>query len=591
MSLFNYIKQQLSITNIISEYVTIKRAGNYWKGPCPFHFEKDASFTVSPDKQIFYCFGCHAGGDIISFIAKAENLTQREAVNHLIDRYGIAIPENLKHEQTTPQNSEIKDRYIHLCKQVAFWAHQKFIRNEVAKKYLTDRGINNESIQNFLIGYFPGGTAQINQFIKDMAQQNILLADLLEAGVLIQSRTLLHSPFEERILFPIKDGLGRFVGFGGRIFDAHDTRPKYYNSKESEVFLKRKLMFGLDAAKKSIQTKESVFLVEGYMDCVAMVQYGYTNTIATLGTSCTTDHLKILSRHAKTVYVLYDGDKAGQAAILRLTELCWESNLDLSVISLPPKEDPASLLTSGQTLEPYLEKATDILSFFITTVGTDFLKKPLADKLETSKRIVEVIAHITDPFKQELLLQQAAVTMQVPQEALKALLRVIKNQQKSPTSATQTTSNPQETKGEATALEEKIFSAILSDESDVLTPLEEDEELFSCFSTSVLPSIKRFLELKRTEGAKKAFDLLCLERTPEESAWLIHCSMQQLEPLHKEEFIKLLEAAARLRWKQKVNDLKAELMSARSLGDNDQVQILLETFSKLKQEAKNRGLV
>lgn len=591
MSLFNFIKQQLNITNIVSEYVTIKRAGNYWKGPCPFHFEKDASFTVSPDKQIFYCFGCHAGGDIISFIAKTENLTQREAVTHLIDRYGISIPDNLKHEQTTPQNTEIKDRYIHLCKQVAIWAHQKFIRNETAKKYLSDRGINNNSIQNFLIGYFPGGTAQINQFIKDMAQQNILLADLLEAGVLIQSRTLLHSPFEERILFPIKDGLGRFVGFGGRIFDAHDTRPKYYNSKESEIFLKRKLMFGLDTAKKSIQNSESVFLVEGYMDCVAMVQYGYSNTIATLGTACTADHLKILSRYAKKVYVLYDGDKAGQTAILRLTELCWESSLDLSVICLPPQEDPASLLTSGQTLEPYLEKATDIVNFFITTVGTDFLKKTLADKLETSKRIIEVITHITDPFKQELLLQQAAVTMQVPQEALKALLRVIKLQQKNSTLHDEPSPLPPETKGEATALEEKIFSAILSDESDVLTPLDEDKELFSCFSPLILPNLKRFLELKREHGVKKAFNLLCLERTPEETAWLIHCSMQQLEPLQKEEFIKLLETAARLHWKQKVNNLKAELMSARSLGDNDQVQILLETFSKLKQEAKSRGLV
>ena len=598
MSLFNFIKSQLSISDVISEYVTIKRAGNYWKGPCPFHFEKDASFTVSPDKQIFYCFGCHASGDVIAFIARAENLTQREAVTHIIDRYGISVPDNLKSEYKGSGNADLKDRYIHLCKQVAHWAHQKLRHCAIAQTYLAERGVNATQIQTFLLGYFPGGVQQINLFIKDMATQNILLSDLLDAGILIAGKGSTHSPFEERILFPIKDALGRFVGFGGRTFDAHDTRPKYYNSKESEVFLKRKLMFGLDLAKKAIQTEQSVFLVEGYMDCVAMIQYGYHNTIATLGTSCTADHLKILTRYAKTVYVLYDGDKAGQAAILRLTELCWDSSLDLMVVGLPPKEDPASLLMSGQSLAPYIEKATDIFSFFVKTIGSDFLKKPLSDKLDISKKIIEVISHLTDPFKQELLLQQASVTMQIPQESLKGLLRLIKAPAKPVSSQAGTPQAPLEDKGEFTNLEEKIFSAILSDESNLLIPTtrelgfsESESDLFSCFSDKVLPIIKEFLKLKKEYGTQRAFDKLCQTLAPEDAAWVIQCSVSQKEPMQTEEFNMMLDSFRRQQWKQKVNTLKAELMSARSLGDNAQVQALLETFSKLKQEAKNRGLV
>ena len=172
----------------------------------------------------------------------------------------------------------------------------------------------------------------------------------MTAGILSESKNALYSPFEDRIMFPITDNLGRFCGFGGRTFMPQDERPKYYNSKENNFFTKGSLIFGLNVAKRDIQHKEIVFVVEGYMDCIAMAQHGYTNTVATLGTACTLEHLKQLSRYASYVYVLYDGDAAGQSAILRLTELCWNVNMDLKVIRLPRQEDPASFLAKGKAL-------------------------------------------------------------------------------------------------------------------------------------------------------------------------------------------------------------------------------------------------
>jgi DNA primase len=328
------------------------------------------------------------------------------------------------------------------------------------------------------------------------------------------------------------------------------------------------------------------------MDCVAMVQHGYQNTVATLGTACSSEHLKLLSRYAKVVYVLYDGDAAGQAAILRLTELCWESNLDLKVIMLPPTEDPASLLTSGKSLTPFFEAASDILTFFVKTVGTDFLKKSLADKLDISKKIVELINNITDPFKQELLLQQTALTLQVPIETLKALL-MVGRQQKYKNPQEKTPPEELHEKSEIELLEEKIFSAILADESNLLLNEKSclaEPELFSCFSAEFLLIIKQFLALKKEYGSKRAFELLCETVDEGMRQRIIVCAMEP-EERNEEAFDLLLNALRKQQWKQRVLHLKAEITIARNLGNHEQVTLLLEDFSQLKQEAKNKGLV
>ncbi len=382
MSLFNYIKANLSIVDVVSEYVHLKQAGGYWKGPCPFHAEKDASFTVSPDKQIFYCFGCQASGDVIAFIAKTENLSQIEAVHHIIDRYKVAVPNDLLQKVgASSQSIKEKDAFFNICTTIATWAHEQLLRNHHATSYLAQRGLTTEINTLFNVGYFPGGVNNLNAFLKSIAKEGILAKDLLEYGFLMEGRAQLYSSFEERIIFPIRDNLGRYCGFGGRIFKNGDERAKYYNSKESDGFIKGKILFGFDLAKKSMQEREFAFLVEGYLDCITMVQYGYTNTVATLGTACTHEHLKLLSRHIKTLYVLYDGDNAGQNAMLRLTELCWEVNLELKVIQLPPKEDPASFLVGNGDLTPYTLNAQDIFTFFVQALSTNFLQKTLSEKV------------------------------------------------------------------------------------------------------------------------------------------------------------------------------------------------------------------
>jgi DNA primase len=208
----------------------------------------------------------------------------------------------------------------------------------------------------------------------------------------VRGKSAFFSPFEERIIFPICDHLGRYCGFGGRIFKEHDARAKYYNSKESAHFIKGSLLFGLEQAKKEMQKSGTVFLVEGYTDCITMAQYGYTNTLATLGTACTLEHLSALARYVQRVFVIFDGDKAGNDAIIRLTKLCWQVDMELYVICLPSGDDPASFLSKQNSLEPFIQQAQDIFLFFIKTLGEGFTNQPLANKLARIRQLLPSLA-------------------------------------------------------------------------------------------------------------------------------------------------------------------------------------------------------
>lgn len=604
MSLFVYIKDHLPILDVISEFVQVKPAGHYWKGSCPFHAEKDASFTVSPDKQIFYCFGCHASGDVIGFMSKIENMTQREAAQHLIERYNVNVPQQLMQSvQASAQSKDEKERYFRTCKAISEWTHRYLLSQKLAKTYLIDRNISDESAKNFVMGYFPSGTAAINMFLKDMTNTGVLLKDLLDFGFLAEGRATLFSPFEERIIFPIRDSMARFCGFGGRIFQPGDQRPKYYNSKESDGFDKGKLLFGLDLAKKAMQDQGIGFLVEGYMDCIMMVQYGYHNTVATLGTACTLDHLKILSRYVHTLFVLYDGDQAGQKAMLRLTELCWEVNLDLKVVTLPPGHDPASFLSQQESLEPLINQANDIITFFINSTGSNFASRPLAHKLAVAEKIAAVIAKLSNQFKQDLLLHHAASIIQMPFSSIKELML---NAPRGPKEKALVQSVPAITENveiedvaaseEVFLLEEKIFSVILN---NLKIPMEMSipEDVQPYFSTTgqyLLQKLNLFINQNinqdnENNGSINGFlDLL----DEKHKQWAMRVSMQHGSQSCQLTMDHLLVRFYKFHWQKIVKDIREQIVQAKQEHNTQKVQDVLERFAQLKQGIlQNRGLI
>jgi DNA primase len=599
-SLFEFVKTQVSILDIISERVQLRQAGTYWKGSCPFHSETDASFTVSPDKQIFYCFGCHVSGDAIAFIAKIENLTQIEAAKFLIEQFKISVPEDLKKSANTSlENIAEKDTYFSMCNAVALYLHNQFLVDPVAANYLKKRSFSAESIKTFEVGYFPGGLNRVNHMVKELSRQGVLLKDLLEYGILVEGRSFLYSPFEERIIFPIKDHLGRYCGFGGRIFKQGDERPKYYNSKEAEGFIKGRLLFALDLAKKDMQEKEYAFLVEGYTDCITMFQHGYKNTVATLGTACTSEHLKLLARFIKTLYVVYDGDKAGQNAILRLAEFCWGAKLDLKVVTLPAQHDPASLLCSGEGIDRYVEQAKDIFSFFVESLGGNFQQKPLSDKIALAEKIVAVIVKLDDEFKRDLVLAQAALIMNIPFNSLKGLLDRQKYKKfesvrlvGGAVECDKLDLADQDDQGELRLLEEKIFSAIINNEGKK-TEIQVDQDLIPYFSINIKNLLNKFemsLQACSSENEKKVFSHFIDRLDNKDRDWVIKLSMKN-QDVSQESFELLVLRFCKVNWKQIVQGIKDEMAKAKKLNDPARLSELLSKFLKLKEGIQLKGLI
>ena len=588
MNLFSFIKERVSILDVINEYVTLKKAGGYHKGTCPFHHEKTASFTVSPDKEIFYCFGCHLSGDAISFIAKIENCTQKDAAKLLAEKYNIDLPQNISFE-ASEKNTEDKNHYFAVCKAVALWCNEQLLKNPSAQSYFQRRGFTPDNFDYFTLGYFPSGNAGISDLLYSMKRQSILPRDLVEAQILAEGRTTLYSPFEERLIFPIKDALGRFCGFGGRTFKDHDTRPKYYNSRENEYFIKGSLLFNLDKAKKSIQETGKIFLVEGYTDCMAMTQYGLTNTVATLGTACTIEHLKQLARYAEHIFIIYDNDNAGQLAVLRLTELCWHVNLELKVITLPQGEDPASFLINKGDIQTLINGAQDIFLFFLAALGHNFLGKPLSQKIQTMRSFLTVIEAIADPLKKDILLQKAAKTFDIPFASLKQELERISASAKSKVypelvegadTSEQTEKNVVATAEEPIPLlEKRIFCAIMNNMQ--LFNGESRQQLIKYLPSplrGILAQLKATKEKNQTLTFGYFFDTLN-EREKQDVSKLL---LEEDEIVDTAAFDKLLEQLQKKQWKIIVRDIKAQLTQAKQEGNADKAALILRDFVELQ---------
>lgn len=581
MNLFTYLKTKITILDVISEYTTLKKAGLYYKGQCPFHAEKTASFTISPHKEIYYCFGCHVGGDVISFIARIEHCSQIEAAKHLVERYQIEVPASMHNEWNSKKIDESK-HYHAICQLLVEWCCQQLAKSKSAEEYLAHRGITTQSIKEFSIGYFPSGLAKVKELVTFMAKNNILVDDLLEAHILNRGKNVLFSPFEDRIMFPIADHLGRYCGFGGRIYKPNDTRPKYYNSHENEHFSKGQLLFGLDHAKREIQKNESVFLVEGYTDCIAMAQHGYKNTVATLGTACTLDHLTVLSRYANQMYALYDGDNAGQQAILRIGQLAWQASVDLKVISLPAGEDPASYLGTHKDLGDLVEQAMDIVSFYIKTLGSDFTKKPLAQKLELTRKIVEIISKLDDPLKQDILLESAAQKLGLPFDTLKKELRRMQGMpphQSKPTLTVATTEMPD--MSQCGPLENKIFFSIMN---NIMLMTSENEEFLVTYLPHPLCDILKKLQEEKSRVRSLGFIQFFEALNPEYQQFVSKTLLKAQDNVQPVVFEQLVTQLQRKHWKVIVNNIKIKLEAAKKVGNDAEVTHIMRDFSQLRKK-------
>lgn len=373
------IKNTANIVDIVSEVVNLKKTGKNFVGLCPFHSEKTPSFTVSPEKQIFYCFGCGAGGNIFGFLMKSQGLEFPEAVRWLANRYGIEIPtQNLTPEQKRRLGE--RESLLEINRQAMEFFKQALHRRpsgQAAMDYLAKRGLSAHVIERFNLGYAPKGWDNLLNFFSKKA---VPLARLEKSGLVLAKKDGrgYYDRFRDRIIFPIIDVNQAVIGFGGRVMD--DSLPKYLNSPETILYNKSRSLYGLQFAKEKCSTAKTVHIVEGYLDLLTLHQYGIENSVATLGTALTADHVRMLSRYFPRMILVYDSDEAGIRSALRCIDIFWKEHADFSrgdvfledkadthILVLPDGHDPDSYLRKdgAESFSQAADQAPGIVTFLI----------------------------------------------------------------------------------------------------------------------------------------------------------------------------------------------------------------------------------
>ncbi len=418
------LKSSCDIENIVSSYVKLTRKGKNLVGLCPFHSEKTGSFFIYPQTQSFYCFGCGAGGDVITFLKRIENLEYIEAVKLLAQKSGVPIPEDTMDDKTVRQ----KARTLEINRETARFYHRCLIseQGKAAYQYFINRGRTPKIIRHFGLGYAPDDWNSLRDHLKSKGFKE---EDIENSGICVRSKKGgLYDRFRGRVIFPIIDLRGNVVGFGGRSLG--DREPKYLNSSDTPVFKKSKNLFALNFAKSS--KAKSLILAEGYMDVIAIHQAGFDNAVATLGTSLTEEQARLIAQYTDTVIIAYDSDGAGQTATKRAINIFSEVGVKVNILSIPGAKDPDEFLQKygPQRFELLLEGCTNALEFEISKIRKKYDVETPDGKVGFLKEFSRLMAGIRNPLEREVYLTQMANELGIAPAAITAQVENIQKSQK-----------------------------------------------------------------------------------------------------------------------------------------------------------------
>lgn len=413
--LIEEIRSSNDIVDVISQYVILKRSGRNFFGLCPFHKEKSPSFSVSPDKQIFHCFGCGVGGNVIHFVSKIENLGFKDTLEMLANRVNIQLPELDGYD--SDENAKLKSRLYELNQATATFYHENLYKpsSKEAQEYIKKRKLDNNTLKSFLIGY-SGVFDELYTYLKSkgFSENEILASGLVnknENGRFIDR-------FRRRLMFPIQDVRNRVIAFGGRVLD--DSKPKYINSAENLVYSKGRHLFGLNLAKNS--QKKNLIIVEGYMDCISLYQRGITNVVASLGTALTEAQGRLLRKHSEQVIIGYDADGAGQAATIRGMEILQNLGCDIRILQIEGAKDPDEFVVKygPERFNKYVENAISLIEFKIKILKKDLNLENANDKIKFLKEIAKLLSKVNSDLEKEIYLDKISKTYNISKDAVQA---------------------------------------------------------------------------------------------------------------------------------------------------------------------------
>lgn len=395
------IKEKCDLVEIISGYVALRKVGGRFTGPCPFHNEKTpGAFSVNPANRVWRCWGCGEGGDVFEFVQKIDSLTFPQAVEYLAKKAGIEIERS---EKATREYSE-KERIVRANNTACAFFRNRLEGSAKAKEYIAKRGISADAVERYKVGYAPDGW---DGLLNHLNEQRVPIADAVNAGLLVprENSTGFYDRFRDRLVFPILDASERIIAFGGRSFG--DEQPKYLNSPETPVFAKNKTLYGLNIARKAIPREDRAIVVEGYMDVIATQSAGFENSVATLGTALTEEHVNVIGRFTKNVLLSFDSDSAGMKAALRSAPIFEQAGFNVRILSMPKGEDPDSILRGGDAsrFAVLLDKALPIPDYRIKVALSAYDLRTDEGKSGALKEAVDVLAEVANAVERERLIR------------------------------------------------------------------------------------------------------------------------------------------------------------------------------------------
>ena len=575
------IKERLDIVDVISSYIKLQKTGANYRALCPFHSEQKPSFFVSPTRQLWRCFGCGKGGDIFAFVQEIEGVEFGDALRILAQRAGVEL------QRQDPQTQSQRKRFYEIC-EVAAKFYEKQLQEgkngRKAKEYLLKRGITEESIEKWRIGFAPNLWNSLSQFLKE---KGFSVGEIKRAGLLLENKEgKVYDRFRSRIIFPIFDLNSQVIGFGGRFFgskkEEEKNLAKYLNIPNTLLYNKSKVLYGLDKAKVPIRKKDSCILVEGYTDVILSHQAGVENVVATSGTALTTPQLTILKRYSNNLITAFDMDIAGDSATTRGINLAQAQGFDIKVAVLPEGNDPADVVVEDEKKWiQIVEQARSILAFYFEKAFSKYDKEEIEDKKKIAAMLLPVIARIQNKIEQSHWTKELAFSSGVAEDKVEEELKKY-------TALDTKAEEPQEeelNKGQTPktrqqVIEERIF-VILLNFPKILEELTEAEmQFFSEKSKAILKEFKKHKEnfasqysnFSLTENQKQFLDKLALKGEAEKTTGEID---------GPKEFSVCLKELSLLSKRLQLRNLAEKIKKAEHGGDTEALQELSRQFNEL----------
>ena len=553
------VRQSNDIIDVISQYIHLKRSGRNYFGLCPFHNEKSPSFSVSPDKQIFHCFGCGVGGNVFTFLMKIEGVNFIEALQMLAERAQIQLPTLSNNVDSIKE--ELKEKIYQINEFTANYYHQKLYlpESKIAQEYIKKRKLSNETLKSFRIGF----SEKFDELYKELIKQGFKEREILESGLVNKNEQgKFIDRYRNRLMFPICDARGKVIAFGGRVLD--DSKPKYINSPENVVYSKGRHLFGLNVAKKS-DTKK-LLIVEGYMDVISLHQRGITNVVAPLGTALTQQQGWLLRKNTEQIILSFDSDGAGQTAINRSIEILQNMGCDIRVLQMEGAKDPDEYIIKygNARFQALIDKALSIVEFKVKQLRKNLDLENTVDKIKFLNEIAKLIAKIDNSMEREVYIDKIARTYNVSKEAIYAEVNKLSYADNKGQKILEQAKAP---KIHLKSVEKEVPEAIEKRENTILSiVLRGDLSIFQIIKQNILP--EDFKSKLNKKIAQKVYEELekgnsninaIIDDLSEEEQSHITMIMAQDDGI--EDIEKAIDELMQAYQKQKLNERKYEILT------------------------------